>query len=448
MRYDPTRPRAAILAAGLFLSGCAATVPLDPVAAEPSSATSPPSAAASQAQAPLSMEQAVRLALLRNPALRALYYRSSLSEAAIREAVAGADIGSAGGPLDTDRRFITAATAPLARGLASEVERRNADRARIEVASEMLRTASAVRRSWIAAVAAVENAHALERALASAEAGAELARRMVSVGNWPRVNELRERAFQGEVAAQLARARQVAVAERETLTRLLGLWGGGSNYSLPDRLPDLPAEAVNRPDIEALALRQRLDLQAARLSVFAEAREFALDGYDRGELFIYRRGEVTLSEDDYFVESGPSREIRVPVFDRAQARRDLKLLLYVQSVDRYEELAVAARSQAREAYLGYRTTYDVARHYQDTILPLRRDISEENLLRYNGMLIGVFELLADAREQIASVASAIEARREFWTAEADLRLALTVGGSDSGKGRSVRLPGGGVTAGH
>ena len=36
-------------------------------------------------------------------------------------------------------------------------------------------------------------------------------------------------------------------------------------------------------------------------------------------------------------------------------------------------------------------------------MPLRKRIADENLLRYNGMLIGVFELLADAREQIASV---------------------------------------------
>lgn len=47
--------------------------------------------------------------------------------------------------------------------------------------------------------------------------------------------------------------------------------------------------------------------------------------------------------------------------------------------------------------------YDLARHYRDNIVPLRRQIAEENLLRYNGMLLSVFELLADAREQVTSV---------------------------------------------
>jgi hypothetical protein len=55
---------------------------------------------------------------------------------------------------------------------------------------------------------------------------------------------------------------------------------------------------------------------------------------------------------------------------------------------------------------------------------LRKAISEENLLRYNGMLIGVFELLADAREQIVSVIQAIDAQREFWLADAALQAAL------------------------
>jgi hypothetical protein len=46
------------------------------------------------------------------------------------------------------------------------------------------------------------------------------------------------------------------------------------------------------------------------------------------------------------------------------------------------------------------------------------------VLRYNGMLIGVFELLADARTQIASVNASIEALRDFWLAQADLDMAL------------------------
>jgi hypothetical protein len=46
------------------------------------------------------------------------------------------------------------------------------------------------------------------------------------------------------------------------------------------------------------------------------------------------------------------------------------------------------------------------------------------MLRYNGMLISVFELLADAREQVGAVIGYIEALRGFWISESDLQAAF------------------------
>jgi hypothetical protein len=40
------------------------------------------------------------------------------------------------------------------------------------------------------------------------------------------------------------------------------------------------------------------------------------------------------------------------------------------------------------------------------------------------MFIGVFELLADAREQITAVMAGIDAQQQFWLAEAALQTAL------------------------
>jgi outer membrane protein TolC len=404
---------------------------------------------------PIGIDEAVRIALLNNRGLRARYLQANEPETRIVEAARaaqGTPVNGAGAshPLDAERRFIVAMTAPLAQRFGSEVDRRKGDRARLEIVGEMLQVAGATRKAYIAAVSADESARYLARAAASTEAATELARRMVRVGNWPKLNELRERAFHGEVATQLAKARQMAVAERERLTRLLGLWGSDAEYRLPERLPDLPASAAEMANVEETAVRQRTDLQALRLGVFAEAREFELDGYDRGELFPYRTGIVTLSENDYFADEPEKvqRDVQVPVFDRRRAWADLKLRPYVAELDRYTQTAIEVRSEAREAYHGYRTAYDVARHYRDVILPLRREISEENQLRYNGMLISVFELLGDARDQITSVMSYIEAQREFWIAETDLRLALTVGGAGGTNDRAARLPGGSTAAGH
>ena len=94
------------------------------------------------------------------------------------------------------------------------------------------------------------------------------------------------------------------------------------------------------------------------------------------------------------------------------------------ALNRTAQLAVDASSQVRENYGSYRTAYDVARHYLEEVVPLRKTIAEENQLRYNGMFISVFELLADAREQILSVNQAIQAQRDFWLADAALQSAL------------------------
>ena len=98
------------------------------------------------------------------------------------------------------------------------------------------------------------------------------------------------------------------------------------------------------------------------------------------------------------------------------------------AVNRTADTAVRVRSEVREAYSAYRTTYDVAKHYRDEVVPLRKQISEEVLLRYNGMLASVFELLADSRDQITSVNGAIEAQRDFWIAETELQTAINGSG--------------------
>ena len=61
-------------------------------------------------------------------------------------------------------------------------------------------------------------------------------------------------------------------------------------------------------------------------------------------------------------------------------------------------------------------------------MPLRKRISEEKLLRYNGMLISVFELLADAREQVAAVNATSKRCATSGSPRADLQAALAGAG--------------------
>jgi outer membrane protein TolC len=119
-------------------------------------------------------------------------------------------------------------------------------------------------------------------------------------------------------------------------------------------------------------------------------------------------------------------------------------------VHRLAERAINIRSEVREAYAGFRGSYDIARHYQKEILPLRKIISEETMLRYNAMIADLSALLVDARARIMSNIAAIDAQRDYFLAAADLQAAIIGGGGDGGTAEGPRAAagGGGEGAGH
>ena len=251
------------------------------------------------------------------------------------------------------------------------------------------------RKAWFNAVAARETARYMGKVKAAAEASAVLAERMAAVGNWSKLNHAREQAFYADATAQLARARAAETSARERLSRLMGLWGEDLAFQLPDRLPDLPkAPRELGPDLEAQALAQRLDVQAARRDTEALARSLGLTQVSRF-VSLLDFGVHNNSETGRPNQRGWEVEIGIPIFDFGQARTARAERLYMQALSRTAETAIRARSEVREAYSAYRTNFDVAKHYRDEVVPLRKRISEEMLLRYNGMLASVFELARD-----------------------------------------------------
>ena len=117
-------------------------------------------------------------------------------------------------------------------------------------------------------------------------------------------------------------------------------------------------------------------------------------------------------------------DLRLPIFDWGGMRRDAMTAQTLAAANQLEAVTRAAGSHLRESYSAYRTAYDIARHHRDEVVPLRKAIADENLLRYNGMLIGVFELLADSRDQVSTVMAAINAEQQFWLADANLQASL------------------------
>lgn len=96
------------------------------------------------------------------------------------------------------------------------------------------------------------------------------------------------------------------------------------------------------------------------------------------------------------------------------------------------EAGVNARADVRTAWLAYRASHDLAQHARDALVPLARRTSAEQLKLYNGMLIDVFGLVADATERINAVNAALDAQRYFWLSEVELQRAMSGVGSPAG----------------
>ena len=407
--------------------GVAVTLTQDPQAVQ--------TAVAELLKGPITAESAVRIALLNNPSLQASMATLGVSDAD------RVQMGRLPNPHFSIGRFNAGDTLEIERILRFDViglltlpwkakwQGQQHEMAKLMAAQDVVRLASDTRKAWITAVAAQQTAIYMRDVKDAADASGELARRMARVGNWRRLQQAREQVFLADATAQLARAEQTNFSEREKLIRLMGLWGAQTSFTLAERLPDLPKAVTEMSDVETRAMRERLDVRSAMAESGYVADQLGFKnvvGYFDGMSIGLTRNTIFDNAAGTRVNrTGTALELPLPIFDWGDARRARAQATYMQSAARVRDMAVKARSEAREAYHGYRTAYDIARHYRDEVVPLRKFINDEIVLRYNGMLASVWDLLADTRMQIMAVNSAIEAQRDFWLAEADLQTALT-----------------------
>ncbi len=385
--------------------------------------------------APLGMSEAVQLALANSPAMQTLLAQSWADMAQASQN------GRIANPVFTFERLRFADELEIGRLLSFgllelltlpqriSVSRVQVAQARTQLSASVVDQVTQVRQAWVRAVAAEESLGYARQVSRSAHASAELARRMQEVGNFNKLQRARQQAFYADATAQLASSQHAAAAAREALVRQLGLTDEQAvELKLPERLPDLPKEARQPRAVSATATEQRLDVQLAKNQLDIAGR---LQGLNLvGSLIDV---ELGIRRDTVFDNAAGNRTprrgyelgISLPLFDWGSAQRDAMNAQSLAAVNRYESAVRGASSQLRESYSAYRSAYDLARHYRDEIVPLRKAMLDENVLRYNGMLIGVFELLANNREQIASVIAAIDAQRQFWLADAALSASIT-----------------------
>jgi outer membrane protein TolC len=388
---------------------------------------------------PLNADDAVQIALLNNRGLQATFFELGISESDVVQAGRLPNPGFTfsrthqGGEVEIDRSIVVNIARLIMMPATIKIEQRRFEQTQRKVTLQMLSLASETRKAYYKAVAADQSVLYMQQVKEAADAGAALAKRMLQAGNFNKLQQAREQSFYAEAMLNLSRALQMQTRSRENLTRLLGLTD--TKYTLPSRLPDLPKTADEQVDMEQLAMSQRLDVQETVMNTEQLAKNLGLTKATRF-INVLDVGLIHNSFNDKPTENGYEVSLELPLFDWGDAKVTKAESIYMQSVNRAAQTAVNARSEVREAYAIYRANFDIAKQYQDEIVPLMKRVADENLLRYNGMLIGVFELLADTRSQISSVNNAIEASRDFWLAKADLDMSL-IGRTDSSTDNST-----------
>ncbi len=379
---------------------------------------------------PLSMDDAVQVALLNNPQLQADFYQLQIAEADLVQAGRLPNPGFSmlyarnNGDYKIEQVITMNILALFTMPKATEIEKKSYAATQNSVILRVLDLAHQTRNAYINALAAAESVHYLEQVKQTAEATAELANRMSQAGNWSKLDQAREQSFSADAALEFARAENQCVQMDENLTQLLGL-KNRTDFELPERLADLPKSSESLKQVSSEDFTKRLDLQQMKLNTQALAQQLGLTKATRF-INVLELGPARVLEgrrgDPY--KKGFSIGFKLPIFDWGTASVKRAEASYMQAVNEVSGKAITAASEVRGSYNQYRTSFELAKQYRDEIVPLRKRILQENQLRYNGMLISPFDLLADARAQVLSVNSYIEALRDFLLAESNLEMSL------------------------
>jgi len=379
---------------------------------------------------PLALADAERIALNRNPKLRARLADVGLKEADFAQA------GRLRNPGFSFSRFSSRdyeATTLFDIGglvlmpLRRKVAARELDIATYQAASEVINHLGASRRAWIEAVGQAHKTKLMEQALESMEAANQLIRQMAAIGHSSRREAAESELALAEFRVAVTRQRVEEVNRREALIRQLGIYGSDASLlTLPDHLEAPPEREPDYREVARSAVANRIDVEVARYNIEALASNLRLT---RASPFVnvLELGPV-LERAEGETERGFEIELVLPLFDWGGVKNERARIAYLQAVADAEYAAITAASEAREALHAYRRAREAANAYREHVLPLQEYIDQEQLLRYNGMLVSVFDLLSNARSALQTRIDYVDRLREYWLADTRLQQVLVAGG--------------------
>jgi cobalt-zinc-cadmium efflux system outer membrane protein len=390
----------------------------------------------SMLQQELTLDEAVQIALLNNRSLQATYEELGIAQAdlvqagLLRNPVFGASFRfpdkTVGGHRSTNTEFsvVQDFLDLLVLPLRKKVATAQFEQTKLRAGDAILNLAAEVRSAYYILQSDEQTLEMRRTVVQATEAAVDIAIRQHDAGTLKTLDLANQQGFHDQAKLDMTRTDIQIVADRERLNRLMGLWGADTTWKLPGRLPELSAAEFPLERLESLAVSQRLDLAAARQETQVIAHALSLTRRYR-YFYVFDVGvdtEHDVADDVNF--TGPNVTIELPIFDQRQAEIARLESLLRQSQQRLFSLAIDIRSEVREVRNRLLTARNMVKYYHEVILPLRQRIVDESQLYYNGMLIGVYELLLAKQNQINAGREYIETLRDYWIAESDLDRAV------------------------
>jgi len=375
----------------------------------------------------MTVDRAVKMAMLRSPRLQEQYGELGLARADILEAVQIANprlgvsrLAMADGP---GSQLSYGLAMPLVDLLVLpsrvRLARAEHERARYRIASAVMDVSLEVEAAWYAHVAARQVAEMRAAVAEGLDVSADLAQRYFDAGNISELQLSREQAAASEARIDAARAAVEARMARLELMTLIGLSGAEAEWQATTVLP-LPVSTEDDPaELRRMAAESSLALLAARreaeisASAAGVTRAFRLLG-DTG--IGYEREE----EIDGSRISGPTLDLELPIFNQGQARvarAQAQLRLAQARLARIELASTHAVDAGAERV---RVMSDVVRIHREALVPQRETVVARSQEQQNYMLIGVFDLIRAKTEEYDAWQSYLEAVRDYWLARVDL----------------------------
>ena len=380
----------------------------------------------------LTVDEAVGVALLRNPSLQATFAEIGISQADFAQSglIANPELSgfvrfaTPGSGTNTELSIAEDWLSLFLRPLRKRLGEAQLEQTKLLVADRVARLTASVKVAYLTLEARQHLVKRLHLIVDLNHVGEEFAAKQYEAGNIGELDLVNQQALLSQSRIELVQAEAAVRRGREVLNRDLGLWGKDTDWTIPDEITKVPETEIALEGLESLAMEQRQDLKAARWGVDLVARALAIK--KRTRFFPIGINVGIESERDLGGQrvTGPTLSIQLPIFDTGKASIARLQAEQLRAMRQLDAIAIDARSEVREARDAMIVARELVAFYGSVFLPQRSRVLDLTLLHYNMMLKGNYDLLLAKQGQVEAEKAFIEAWRDYWVARAELERAV------------------------